>query len=127
NLSQIGRFEHEQPPRDAVEEIPVVADEQNRARKLLERAFKGLDRWNIQVVGRLVQQQDIRLIKQELSQPYTGALAAGKHPDRLVNAFTAQQKHGEHIAHLLLGQLAIAHGFFEDGGVGIEIAELLIV
>jgi hypothetical protein len=45
---------------DVVEEAAVVGDEQHRAAVFAQQAFQPLDRGEVQVIGRLVQQQHVR-------------------------------------------------------------------
>ncbi len=57
-----------------------MGDEQHAAAKIVEQRFQPFDRGKIQVVGRLVQQQHVRLGHQRLRQRHALAHAAGKRP-----------------------------------------------
>ncbi len=61
---------------DAVQERDVVGNEDKRILILVQVAFQPFDVLLVQVVGGLVQQQDVRLFQQELAQQYLGTLAA---------------------------------------------------
>ena len=61
---------------DAVQERDVVGNEDKRILILVQVAFQPLDVLLIQVVGGLVQQQNVRLFQQELAQQHLGTLAA---------------------------------------------------
>ena len=63
---------------DAVQEVAVVGDDDHGAVALLQHTLKPADGIDIQVVGRLVQQHDIRVGKQHLSQQYP-KLPAGRY------------------------------------------------
>ena len=71
------RLEHQQAADDAVEEIAVVADADEGAGERAQGVFQGGSGINVEVVGRLVQEQDIGLVDEELSQGNAGAFAAG--------------------------------------------------
>ena len=53
--------ELEDPAGDVVEEVAVVGDRDDRPRVILEVALEPRDRFRVEVVGRLVEQQQIRL------------------------------------------------------------------
>ena len=48
-----------------VEEIAVVCDRHDRALVLAEEALQPFDRFGVEVVGRLVQQEQVRMGKQQ--------------------------------------------------------------
>src|SRR5579859_1272260 len=60
----------------AVEEPAVVADHHRAAGELLQGVFQVLQRLDVQVVGRLVEQDDVAAGGQGLGQVYAVALAA---------------------------------------------------
>ena len=60
----------------------VVADENERAFVLLERADERVDRADIEVRRRLVHEQEIRRIKEQLDEREARFLAAAQHADR---------------------------------------------
>ena len=64
---------------DSIKKITVVAHHQNRARIGFEIAFQPFHRLKIQMVCRLVQNQKIRLLQQQLGKAKSGMLAAGEH------------------------------------------------
>jgi hypothetical protein len=64
------------PLRDVVEEVAVVGDGHDGAGELLEVALEPGDRLGVQVVGRLIQQQHVRLLEQDLAEGDAAALAA---------------------------------------------------
>ncbi|CAI8783898.1 protein of unknown function [Methylococcus capsulatus] len=81
---------------DAVEEMAVVGNDDHRAGPLVQHVFQPADGVDVQVVGRFVQQQDIRVGKQRLGQQHA-QLPARRHgahrPVVLLqrNAHTQQQ------------------------------------
>ena len=70
-------IEIDDPGRQLVNELPIVGDEDDGAAKILEELFQPVDGVDVQVVGRLVQQQQIgvageRTGQGHLAQPATG-------------------------------------------------------
>mmetsp|Transcript_10087 Transcript_10087/g.29875 ORF Transcript_10087/g.29875 Transcript_10087/m.29875 type:complete len:220 (+) Transcript_10087:96-755(+) len=55
--------------RDAVEEEAVVAHHEDAARKVEQRLLQAAHRVDVKVVGRLVEQQHLRLLQQRLAEP----------------------------------------------------------
>ena len=67
---------------DVVEEGPVVADQQDRPLILDQQAFEQLQRLDVEVVGRLVQDQHVRRPGEQLGQQEPAPLAAGEELDQ---------------------------------------------
>ncbi len=63
-------------------QVTVVADHDERARPAVEQVFQPGERVDVQVVGRLVQQQHVGLGHQEPGELQPPPLAAGELPDR---------------------------------------------
>ena len=70
--------ELEDPLRDVVEEVAVVGDGDDRARVLVEEALEPLDRLGVEVVGRLVEQQQVGVLEQQPGERDAALLAAGE-------------------------------------------------
>ena len=66
-----------------VDEIPVVGDGQHRALKGMDILLQPLHTVQIQMVGGLVQQQNVRLFQQQPGQIHPGLFAAGEAGKRL--------------------------------------------
>ena len=62
---------------------------------LLQMMFQPGHRFGIQVVGRFIQQQDIRFGQQQAGQGYPAAFAAGEDLDRGIAGRAAQGIHGQ--------------------------------
>ena len=67
---------------DPLEEVAVVADHEQRARPAVEQVLQRGQRVDVQVVGRLVEQQHVRLVHQQPQQLQPPPLAAGQVADR---------------------------------------------
>ena len=83
--------------------MDVVADEDERAFVLLERADEGVDAADVQVGRRLVHEQQIRRIEQQLDQREARFFSAAQHGDRLEDIVAAEEERAEHRARHLLG------------------------
>ncbi len=55
---------------DRIEEMPVMRDDNHRTGEIEQKIFQPVDRPDIEVVGRLVEQQDVRLPEQSLCQQH---------------------------------------------------------
>ena len=85
--------ELEDPAGDVVEEIAVVGDDQDRARIALEVAFEPGDGLGVEVIGRLVEQQQVGRFEQEPAQRDAPLLAARELVDFRVVGRAAQRVH----------------------------------
>ena len=85
--------EFEDPLGDVVQEVPVVGDGQDRARVGGQVLLEPLHALGVEVVGRLVEQQQVRLGQQQLAQRHPAALTAGQMGHRLVGRRAAQRVH----------------------------------
>ena len=83
----------EDPARHVVEEVAVVGDRHHRARVLLEELLEPGHRLRVQVVGRLVQQQEIGLLEKQSAERHPPDLAAGQSADCCVTRRAAEGVH----------------------------------
>ena len=63
---------------DAFKEIAVVCDDDQRARPPVEEILDDRQRVDVEVVGRLIEQQHVRLVEQQPQKLQPTALAAGQ-------------------------------------------------
>src|SRR5262249_12261854 len=70
--------------RDAVEEPAVVADDDGAAGEVLERLLQRAQRVDVEIVGRLVEQQHVRPRLEHLGEVHAVALAARERADLLL-------------------------------------------
>src|SRR5438067_12322655 len=63
---------------DAVEEVSVVADCDDRAVVRVERLFQSLARWDVEVICRLVEDEDVDARVDEFRERESSLLAAGQ-------------------------------------------------
>jgi hypothetical protein len=70
--------------RDAVEEPAIVADDHGAAGEIGQRVFQRAQRVDVEIVGRLVEQQQVGAGLEQLGQVHAVALAAGQRADLLL-------------------------------------------
>ena len=76
-----------------VEEIAVVSNSDYRSFVLLQVLLQPVDAFGIQMVGRLIEQQHVGLLKQQAAQSHTAAFATRQVFHQLVFGRTAQSIH----------------------------------
>ena len=88
-------IELEDPAGDVVEEVAVVRDGDDGARIVLEEALEPGDRLGVEVVGRLVEQQQVGRLQQQPAQRDAAPLAARERRDVGVRRRQPQRVHRE--------------------------------
>src|SRR5436190_9425398 len=119
-------LEHERARDDRVEEIAVVADDEQCAVVFDEAFLERFQRLNIEVVGRLVEHEQIRRPREELRKDHAVALAARQRRDRRQRALRRKKKVRE-IGHDVLLVSMNGHvlaAFADDLGYGLARVEL---
>ena len=103
------------------DEIDVVADEDERALELVERVGQRVNARQVQVRGRLVHEQQVRRVQQQLHQRQPALLAAAQHLDLLEHIVAAEEETAEQRADELLGQaLRRVERLFEHGALRVQ-------
>ena len=123
--------ELEDPAGDVVEEVAVVGDDQDRAGIVAQMAFEPRHGFRIEMVGRLVEQQQVRLVEQQPAQRDAAALAARELGDIGVVRRTAQRVHrlidlAVEIPQALRLDLVLQLGHLVGGLVGIVRRQLVV-
>jgi hypothetical protein len=77
-------LEGEDVGRDTVEEPAIMADDHGAAGEVLQRLFQRPQRVDVEIVGRLVEQQDVGAGLQHLGEMHAVALAARERADLLL-------------------------------------------
>ena len=85
--------ELEDPLGHVVQEVPVVGDGDDGAGVLLQVLLQPRDALGVEVVGRLVEQQQVGRLEQQLAQRDAAALTTGEHGDVGVAGRAAQRVH----------------------------------
>ena len=86
-------IELEDPAGDVVEEVAVVGDGDDRAGVVVQVVLEPGHRLGVEVVGRLVEQQQVGLAQQQPAQRHAAALAAGQRGHVGVGRRAAQRVH----------------------------------
>src|SRR5690348_6721027 len=73
-------FEGEHVRRHAIQKPAIMADDHGAAGKILERRFEGPERLDVEIVGRLVEEDEIGAGLQHLGEMHAVSLAAGELP-----------------------------------------------
>ena len=94
-----------------IHEVAVMADEQHRAPVGVQVVLQPGDGLQVKMVGRLVQQEQIRLGQQHPAQAQPGALAAGEQRGQLPLLLLAEAQARQHPLHR--GTPAVAVGPLE--------------
>ena len=85
--------ELENPAGDVVEEIAIVRDGDDGAGVVLEEALEPGDRFGVEMVGRLVEQQQVGRLQQQAAQRDAAALAARQRRDVGIGGRQPQRVH----------------------------------
>ena len=89
----LSAVEFEDPAGDIVEEIAVVGDRNDGAGKFRQKALQPGDRFGVQMVGRLVEQQHVRPGEQQPGERDAPPLAAGQGGHAVLRRRAAQRVH----------------------------------
>jgi hypothetical protein len=116
---------------NAVEQKTVVRDEHERAPEVLKAVLQDFEAGNVQVVGRLVQQEQVGGLEHEPGDQNTGLLAARQPTDRARQLFGTKQKAfgpggNVHRAALVQHHVAVGAQRVAQGLVGVELLAVLV-
>ena len=90
----VGALPRENVCGDAVEEPSVVARDDRAAREFEQRLFQALERLGVEVVRRLVEQQEVAALLERKCEVQAVALAAGQHARGLLLVGPLEAKRG---------------------------------
>ena len=89
--------------RQPLQEVAVMRGDHERSGEFQQCRLQGLARGNIQMIGRLIQQQEVRLIEQQLRQVKALAFSARQHP-YVLEDFLSTKEEASQIGPRLLGR-----------------------
>ena len=78
--------------RNAIEEETIMTDRHDRSFIGLERFFQSFTRWNVEVIGGLVQHEYVHARVDQLRQRQSSLLSAGQIAHMLVNVVAKEKK-----------------------------------
>src|SRR5207302_11252238 len=118
-------FEGEDVGRDAIEKPAVMRDDDGAAGIIEQRLFERAQRADIEIVGRLVEQEKVGALLQHLCEMHPVALAAGELTDLflLVGAAEIEQRAIGAARDLAAAEIDLvlpARDLLPDGVVGAE-------
>ncbi len=124
-------IELERPFGDVVEEVAVVGDHDHGARIVAQMMLEPGDALGVEMVGRLVEQEDVRLGEQQLAERHAPLLAARQLRDIGIARRAAQRVHGlldlrVEVPQALRVDLVLQLGHLVGGLVGIVHGQLVI-
>ena len=91
----LAAIELEDPAGDVVEEVAVVGDGDDGALVVVEEAFEPGDGFGVEVVGGLVEEEEVGLREEKAAECDAAALAAGEGGDVGIAGWAAQRVHGD--------------------------------
>ena len=103
-----------------VDEIPVVRDEDERALVVLQRILEPFARVDVQMVRRLVEDEQVDLLVHQHAQPQPALLAAGEGADRLEHVLALKQIRAQPVARGLHGAVLLIEHRVEERPLGGE-------
>ena len=126
---------------DVLEEVAIVRDEDHRAGEGAQEFLQPRDGRGVEMIGRLVEQQQVRLPGERAAERHAALLAARERADRCIERRRAQSvglganagvevpavgvlDAVEHVGQLVLGALAgfvAAEPFHDVGGAGFDV------
>ena len=107
-----------------VQEVAVMGNGQDGALESLDVSLQPLDTVQVQMVGRLVQQEDVSLLQQKAGQVYTGLLAAGEGIKLLFSLIGGDSQTVADLVHFHIHLVAAACG--EAGHQIVVFLQLLV-
>ena len=121
-------FEDQQRADHLVEEIPVVGRHHERAGVVGQGLLEGLPGEDVEVVGRLVEDQEVRFLQNELGQCQAPLLAPAQQVHLLEDVVSAEEEPAEEVA-----DGSLVHGrpdrpeFVQHGPVARQAGPFLVV
>ena len=89
------------------DEVLVVGDEEDGAFVLLDGLVEGVDAFEVEVVGGLVEDEDVGLLQHDLAEEQAGGFASGEGVGLLEALFALEEHLAEDAADVFLGGLGV--------------------
>ena len=110
---------------DAVDQVAVVGDQQERAGVLDQGRGEGVDGLHVEVVRGLVEEEEVGVADEQPQQAEAAALAAGEGGDRFVDLVGGEHEAAEQAASALLVVAGERQHARQHGGLLVELPALL--
>ncbi|CAM5731832.1 hypothetical protein STENM223S_02795 [Streptomyces tendae] len=115
----LGEVEFEDLGDRAGEELAVVADDDGPGAQAAHEPFEAFEAVQVEVVGRLVEQEDVVAGQQQRGESRAGGLAAGQGGHRLVEADVQAEDGGDLLGAFVEVGAAEREPPLQGGGVGV--------
>src|SRR5258708_27139845 len=99
----MGALEVPDSGRDFINQILVMRDQQYCSGIALQGNVEGVDRFEIQMVGRLVEHEQVRLLQQQFAKEQSRRFSAGEDVGTLVGIIAREHHLAEYAAKLFGG------------------------
>ena len=124
-------FERQDVGRDAIQEPAVMRDDEGVARELQQRIFQRTQGFDVQVVGRFVEQQHVATLQQGLGHVQAATLTTGQRTDHLLLVLALEVEAADVGARLDLDAVDVedvqaARDFLEDVVVAFQRVAALV-
>ena len=114
--------------RGLVDEVTVMGHVEHGALVVPDRVLEHFTALDIQVVRRLVEDEEVRVTEHQLREGHTALLATGEVADALIHIIATEEEGREHVAHLRVVQVrVVVLDLIEDGLLHVEHGMFLIV
>src|SRR6478735_4224207 len=102
DIDLAGAVEAEGNRHGTIQEVAVVADDQNRPLIIRDHLLKQVERLEVEVVGRLIENEEVRLTRKLARQQQARPLSARQRPDRRFGQRRVEQEFLEVALDVLL-------------------------
>ena len=102
--------EIQDPRRGLVDKITVMGDIEHGSAVVAQRVLQNLLRCDIQMVCRLIEDQEVRLGEHELCKRHTSSLTAAQIPDPFKHVIPGEQERRQRTSDLCVGHSRICVG-----------------
>ena len=106
--------------RQMVDQVAVVRHQQDGAVEMLEHLLQDLLGRDVQVVARLVEEQEVGPFQREHGQRQPPSFAPAECPHRLEDVVAAEQVLGQVVARLSQQHVLVTQQLVQDGAVGVQ-------
>ena len=96
---------HQRGGGNPVDEIAVMADQQHGAVKIIEQFLQQVERFDIEIIGRLIENEQVCRLRHQTGEQQARLLPARKRGDRAAHLLFGEQKILQ-IAHNMPGRTA---------------------
>ena len=124
-------FKHDHARHHVVEKLTVVADDQHRASKRCQPLLEQLQRFQVEIVGRLVEHKQVGWLREQLGEQQPVAFTAGEHLHWQTQPVGREEEVLQEADHMPLlavdlHEVAAFVDLIEDRPLGIELVAELI-